>query len=193
MTALFNGWLRHRGKVCLYGPVVTELAGDATYDRRSLNDLLKGNSVTFRFRPGQVIASGKGSGRLLGGNLSVLATMLGTRYMPDYDGAVLALEDTAEETYRLDRLLTHLRMSGVLRRLAAVCLGSFDPPPTARDFPPDRDLNDLLDETFGPLGVPVVTGMPFGHRRRKRSLPLGGRAVLDTSRGSLEISATAEP
>src|SRR3546814_6627981 len=67
--------------------------------------------------------SGKAVGRLLGGNLTVLAALVGTPYLPDFDGAILFLEDVDEAEYRIDRMLTQLALSGVLRRVAGVVFG----------------------------------------------------------------------
>lgn len=188
LTALFCSALRSGNKVCLYGPVVTELADEGAYHLPSLRSLIMGREVTIKFRKSQVVSEGKAAGRLLGGNLSVLVHLLGTRHLPAWNDAVLVLEDVGEEVYRLDRLLTHLRMAGVLERVAGVCLGSFDPPKAGRRFPPDRPLSDLLTETFRPLGIPVVAGLPFGHVRRKRTLPLGGAVELDTESRTIRIS-----
>jgi muramoyltetrapeptide carboxypeptidase len=152
-----------------------------------LRSLLRGEETTIRFGRRRVVAAGRAEGRLLGGNLSVLAHLLGTRHLPSFDGAVLVLEDVGEEVYRLDRLLNHLRMAGVFRKVGGVCLGSFDPPGARRRFPPDRPLSEPVKEFLGPLGVPVVTDLPFGHVAAKRTLPLGGRAVLDTRKGILRM------
>jgi muramoyltetrapeptide carboxypeptidase len=193
LTALFCAVLRRAETVCLYGPVVTELADAKAYDSRSLHACLRGEEIVLRFRKRQVVAPGIAAGRLLGGNLSVLAHLAGTRHLPSFRGAVLVLEDVGEEVYRLDRLLTHLGMAGIFRELSAVCLGSFDPPEAQRRFPPDRPLDDLVAEIFRPLGVPVVAGLPFGHGAGKRTLPLGGEAVLDTSAGTLRLAARPFP
>jgi len=187
VTALFAAAGRRADPICLYGPVVAELGDRARYHAPSLRAALRGDPVRLPFRRRQVLAPGRARGALRGGNLTVLVHLIGTRYEPDLRASVLFLEDTAEETYRLDRLLTHLRMSRVLDRVAAVLLGSFEPKPTERPFPPDRPVRDLLEETFLPLGVPVVMGLPAGHLPGKRTLPLGGMAELDTASGRLVI------
>ena len=119
--------------------------------------------------------------------MTVLVHLLGTRWMPSLEGAVLVLEDVGEEVYRLDRLLTHLRMSGRLKGLAGICLGRFDPPAASRRFPGDRSLPEVLEEILAPLGVPVVRDLPFGHIPGKRVLPLGGEAMLDTASRTLRL------
>ena len=134
----------------------------------------------MRFPRKAALVEGRASGRLIGGNLSVLTHLLGTPYEPDFRGAVLFLEEAGEETYRVDRLLTQLRAARKLDGLRGVLLGAFVVSPRTK-FPPDRDPAAVLEETFAPLGVPVVTGLPVGHVRRKRSLPLGAAASIDTA------------
>ncbi len=187
LTALYSTVLRGPRRVCLYGPVVTELGDRRSYHLASLRSLLAGEPTALRFRRRQVVTEGRARGRLLGGNLSVLVHLLGTPFAPRLRGSVLLLEDVGEETYRLDRLLTHLRMSGELDGVRAVLLGSLDPAPSGREFPPDRPLAEVVRETFLPLGVPVVTGLPVGHVAAKRTVPLGGRAEVDTAAGTVRL------
>lgn len=187
LTALFAAATKRPGQLCLYAPVVTELGDGDGYHAPSLRAALRGEPFSLPMSRGQVLAPGRAEGPLAGGNLTVLVHLLGTRYEPDLRGAVLFLEDTAEETYRLDRLLGHLRMAGALSRVAAVLLGSFEPKPTERAFPPDRPIEDVLAETFLPLGVPVVAGLRAGHVPGKWTLPIGGLARLDTEAGGLVL------
>lgn len=187
-TALFSSVLRANGQVCLYAPVVAELGDAGAFHAASLRKLLRGETATLRFPRRRVVRGGRARGRLVGGNLTVLAHLAGTRHFPPTDGAILVLEDVGEETYRLDRLFQHLRMAGALRRVAGVCLGSFDPPAPSRSYPPDRPLAEVIEEVFADLGVPVVEGLPFGHVEGKWTLPLGGRAVLDTAAGTLAVT-----
>jgi muramoyltetrapeptide carboxypeptidase len=186
LTALFAAAGRRASTICLYGPGVSELGDRDAYHWPSLRSLLQGRAVTQRFRARQVLRHGRVSGRLVGGNLTVLAHLLGTRYAPDFRDAVLFLEDVGEPVYRLDRALMHLKLAGVLDRVSAVLIGSLEPKGRGRAFPPDRPVEELVEEFFAPLGVPVVTGLPSGHLQGKRSLPLGGLARVDTRAGRLE-------
>jgi muramoyltetrapeptide carboxypeptidase len=186
LTALFAAALPRTGWSCLYGPVVTELGDSAAYHRPSLRTLLAGRPLELPLKRGAVLAPGRARGRLVGGNLSVLCHLSGTRYFPDLRGAVLFLEETGEEVYRIDRMLTQLRLSGTLSGVAAVLLGSIDALPRKR-FPPARSLDAVLAETFLPLGVPVVGGLQAGHVGRKRTLPLGAVTTVDTGSGSVRF------
>jgi muramoyltetrapeptide carboxypeptidase len=187
LTALFCAAVQRGGQVCLHGPVVTELDKPGAYHQNSLRRLLKGEAAVLRVRGRQVLVAGKARGRLLGGNLTVLAHLLGTRYAPDPRGCVLFLEEVGEEAYRIDRALTHLKMGGAFRDLAGVLVGRCSVPRAQRSFPPDRALRELLMEFFAPLGVPVVVDLPAGHVPAKWTLPLGGTAELDTAAGEVRL------
>jgi muramoyltetrapeptide carboxypeptidase len=121
---------------------------------------------------------GVARGRLLGGNLSIVASLLGTPWAWPVDGAVLFLEDVSEALYRVDRLLTHLRHAGVLARVNGFLLGSFTE---------DADPAAVLREHLGGLGKPVLAGWPAGHGRPHRALPLGAQVALDATAGTLTL------
>jgi muramoyltetrapeptide carboxypeptidase len=185
-TAIFlAGRARGAPWRCLHAPVVSELGNEGAWHPPSLRAALAGEPVAIRFRGGQVLSPGRASGPLVGGNLTLLVHMLGTRDLPSLAGAIVFLEEVGEEVYRIDRMLDHLRRSGRLRDVAAVVFGSIVPPSPGRRFPPDRSLASVLAETVAPLGVPAVFGLPAGHGPKKRTLALGARAVLDTGRGTL--------
>ena len=121
---------------------------------------------------------GRVQGRLIGGNLSLVACLLGTRWAWQAQGAVLFLEDVSEELYRVDRLLTQLRLAGVLHAVAGVVLGSF----TEAESP-----DALLREFLLPLGKPVLAGWPSGHGTPNLPLPLGVQVGLDAQAGTLTL------
>ncbi|MDP1912215.1 LD-carboxypeptidase [Brevundimonas sp.] len=121
---------------------------------------------------------GRAEGRLIGGNLSLVAALLGTPWAWPAPGAILFLEDVGEELYRVDRLLTQLRLAGVLEAAAGFVLGSFteEASPAA-----------LLREMLGTLGKPLLAGWPAGHGTPNRPLPLGVRVALDADAGTLQL------
>jgi muramoyltetrapeptide carboxypeptidase len=191
MTALFApalssalGGPRQR---CLYAPGVAELGDGSAFHRPSLAAALSGTPIEMRIARRQVLVPGRARGRLVGGNLCVLTHLLGTRFAPEVAGKLLFLEDVGEESYRVDRMLTHLRQSGALSRVKGVLLGAFVVPKTRREFPRDRPLRAILAETFAGLGVPVVTGVRAGHVPGKWTLPLGGRAEIDTAARTVRL------
>ncbi len=179
LTAIFNAALDRCGAIGFYGPVVMELATPRLYHSPSLFAALAGKPASLAFAKKDVLVPGRGEGRLFGGNLSVLTHLCGTEFAPRSSGGVLFLEEIGEGTYRLDRMLTQLRQSGMLDGLAGVLLGTLSVPPRQR-FPPDRRPVDVLREFFGELGVPVVRFLPSGHRPGKQTIPIGATARVDT-------------
>lgn len=130
----------------------------------------------------RTIAPGRARGPLLGGNLAVLTSLIGTPYLPDLGGSVLFLEDIGERPYRVDRMLTTWAQAGVLRRLAAIALGAFS------DCGPGPDgvrVDEVLAERLGALGIPVVADVPSGHLDDNLELPLGAEVELDADAGTL--------
>jgi muramoyltetrapeptide carboxypeptidase len=131
----------------------------------------------------ETVAPGVAEGPLVGGNLSLIAGTLGTPYAVDTRGALLFLEEVGEAAYKLDRLLTQLRLGGVLDGVAGVVVGQITEVPDSRPGAAAEVLRDRL----GDLGVPVATGFPFGHVDDNWTLPLGVRARLDADAGTLEV------
>jgi muramoyltetrapeptide carboxypeptidase len=186
LTALFAPAIDRARSLCLYGPVVAELGDRSAWNVSSLVRLLAGRPFVLRVARRDVLAHGRARGRLIGGNLTVLAHLCGTRYEPDCRGSILFFEDAGEATYRIDRMLSQLRQAGWLAKLSGVVVGGLEVPPRRR-FPPDRSLDDVLAEALVPLGVPVVRNVVAGHVRCKRTLPLGGTCEIDTRAGTLRM------
>ncbi len=129
-------------------------------------------------------------GRLWGGNLAMLVSLLGTPFMPRVRDGILFVEDVNEPAYKLERMFLQLAHAGVLQRQAAIVLGDFEP---VIPMPNDNGygLADVIERLRKAGGVPVYSGLPFGHVRRKLTLPVGGRARLVVRRGgraTLELS-----
>ena len=150
----------------------------------------------FETRPGVVdwenrlttIVSGVAEGHLLGGNLSLMVTLLGTPFEPQFEGALLFLEDVDEPPYSVDRMLTHLWMAGRLEQVAGIVLGKFtDDGYDSNTFSMEEVLRDRLE----PLGIPTLRGAMIGHIEDKTVVPLGVRARLDVDAGSLTLLEAA--
>ena len=124
---------------------------------------------------------GQASGRLVGGNLSIVAALLGTPWAWPSEGTILFLEDVSEALYRVDRLLTQLRLSGVLENTRGFLLGSFTE---------DADPAAMLQEHLAGLGKPVLAGWPAGHSNPNRPLPLGAQVTLNADAGTLTLDET---
>ena len=146
-------------------------------------DAVEGRPVSSH-RGLSTIASGVAEGPLVGGNLSVLAALVGTPFEPPLDGTILVLEDVGEAPYRLDRMLTTLAQAGWFRRVAGVVLGSFTHcGPGARGAPTAWTLAERLRD----IGKPVASGLQVGHHEDDLELPLGRCARLDSEVGSLVL------
>jgi muramoyltetrapeptide carboxypeptidase len=136
------------------------------------------------------LRSGVARGRLVGGNLAVFSAMAGSGYWPQMDGAILFLEDINEYIYRVDRMLSTLKLAGAFDKLAGVVLGAF-----TKCEPGDGygtlTLDEVFDEYFLPLKVPVYAGASFGHIKRKFTLPVGLEAEMDADAGTLRLLTAA--
>lgn len=133
------------------------------------------------------LRSGIAQGPLVGGNLAVLTSLAGTPYWPSFDGAILFLEDVNEYVYRIDRMLSTLMLTGALQRVAGVVLGGFtDCKPSEGSFG-SLTLDEVFNDYFGGLNVPVYRGAQFGHIKRKFTLPLGVPAEMDADAGTLRL------
>lgn len=136
----------------------------------------------------RVLRGGRARGRLVGGNLALLTSLVGTPYAPDYDGAILVIEDVGESNYRVDRMLRQLELSGALGAVAGIAFGQFtegtDPADTT-----SRLLDDVLCEAADFAGVPAIAGIPMGHVADQWTIPLGATAELDAGACSLHVFA----
>jgi muramoyltetrapeptide carboxypeptidase len=131
-----------------------------------------------------VLIPGTATGPLLGGNLCLIVSSLGTPDMPDLTGAILLIEDIEEPPYKVDRMLTQLRRTGVLAGLAGVAVGQFTN--CADEWA--VSVAEVLAERLGDLGVPVLGGLPIGHGVGQLTVPVGTPATLDATAGTLTVS-----
>jgi muramoyltetrapeptide carboxypeptidase len=134
----------------------------------------------------KTLVAGSVQGKLMGGNLAMITRLLGTQYMPDLTGAILFLEDVGEKPYRIDGMLAHLKLAGVLDRIGGVILGAFtesDPTPGRPSF----SVDEVLFQYFGAAPYPVVTGWNYGHFPVKMNMPIGIRAQLSADAESVTL------
>jgi len=173
----------------VHGPLVTTLADEPDWSQQRLKELLF-DQMAPDLR-GHPWTEGKAQGPLITVNLTVASHLLGSSHLPDLKGSILVIEDVGEAPYRLDRMLTHWRLTGHLQGLAGLGLGRFsgceDPnlsPSTEQTF----SLEQVLKERTLDLGIPVISGLPVGHGPGgNAALPMGVHARLDADRGTLAL------
>ncbi len=141
------------------------------------------------FRP-EILRKGVARGRLIGGNLCLLASLVGTFWEPDFRGKIVFIEEIDEKPYRCDRMLTQLLTATNLRKAAGVALGVFLGCEKG-EKDDSWSLREVLRDRLANLGVPVVYGLPFGHISDQVTLPVGIEAELDADRGLLTLLETA--
>jgi muramoyltetrapeptide carboxypeptidase len=132
----------------------------------------------------QTISAGQASGPIAGGNLTLIASTMGTPYEVETQGKVLFLEDVGEKAYRVDRMLTQLLLAGKLQKCAAILLGQFT---EAEDAPGTTTVDTVLRERLSGLGMPVLANFPVGHVREKFTMPIGVSCMVDANRKSIRI------
>lgn len=185
-TALHMLWAR-AGLASLHGANVTTLPQWSDGARDELMSWL--TSPAPRLFRGRVVHPGElVSGRLLGGNITVLAAMAGTGLLPSMRGAIVYLEDVGEQPYRLDRVLTQLIQSGTLDGVVGVVVGQLTDCHSANT---DFTALDVVSDVLKPLGVPVLAELPIGHEPTSRAVLAGSLATLDPHEGVLTLNGAS--
>lgn len=133
------------------------------------------------------LSPGRATGRLVGGNLSIVASLCGTRDQISAEGRILLLEDVGEPAYRIDRLWIQLRRAGVLDGVVGLAFGTF----TGLSESDTRQVGETLARAADDVGIPAVMGLPFGHAALNHVVPLGVEATLDADAASLILNEGA--
>lgn len=184
LTALFAFASGRSSLVTFYGPMVAvQMADDTPLD---WEPILSGESVPpVEFPASDRLAPGVGEGRLVGGCLSLVASLSGTPEAVRAAGSVFFWEDVGEEIYRLDRMLTQLERSDTFDRLEAMVIGTIAPARAGAESP--DAVRAWLTDRFAGTPFPVVIGFPAGHRPDTRTIPFGARVRVDADRGALQF------
>lgn len=172
-----------QGWCSLHAPVLTQLGKQPPGVIARLYAYLEGQP-TSRLTGARTVRSGCAAGPLLGGNLSLLASLVGTRWMPDLAGSVLLVEDVGERPYRLDRMWTQLRLAGLLEGVRGIVLGEFS---GCEEPGAEYTSADVLDELTGRLGVPCAAGFQIGHGEVNQPVMLGAPVRLDADACTLSF------
>jgi muramoyltetrapeptide carboxypeptidase len=203
ITSLHLALLKQANLVSFHGPMlssdfVKEGCPEVTVQGflRTLMQAAPAGSICQGYEGGtvSVLRPGRASGPLLGGNICLICAALGTPYLPSFKNRVLFFEDLDEPPYRFDRMLTQLLNAGLLGQVAGIGIGinrNCHDPKARKGGEYRQSLEDVLRDRLRPLGVPVVSGLPFGHVPWNATLPVGVRATLDGDRGDLRIEAPA--
>ena len=201
ITALLLSIQAKTGLITFHGPI-----GLGRWDPYSLEYykrvLFNGEQVTYSNKQGisaernaltqvefrtQTITPGKARGRLLGGNLTVLTAILGSPYLPDWDDTILFCEDVREDLYRVDRMLTQLKLAGVLGKVKGFVFGT-----CSECGPGDGNygaltLEELFTDHVAPLGVPAWQGAMIGHAQPQWTLPVGAQVEIDAAAATIRL------
>ncbi|WP_422359671.1 LD-carboxypeptidase [Reichenbachiella sp.] len=200
ITALLYGIHEQTGLVCFHGPVGASEYSEFT-EKGFEQVLMKGKAPKFE-RPKTweenqdpafqllSIVTGAEQGALVGGNLSLMCSLMGTPYDIDYTDKIVFIEEIGESPYRVDRMLTQLLNSGKLAKAKGIAMGVFwgcETKSTDPDFALSTSLENVLKDRFEDLSIPVLYGLPIGHIDDNATLPFGIQAELDVEEGSLRL------
>jgi muramoyltetrapeptide carboxypeptidase len=182
ITALLFALFKKSGMITIHGPVLRDLVkGDGRNANLLVTLMTSEDPITINFPSGTAVKEGRAEGMVLGGNLSLICHLIGTPFLPSFKGRLLFLEERGEPLYRIDRMLTHLLLSGELEKCAGLMVGTFE------ECEDPVSVVDLVRERCSTLRMPIVAGFPVGHGLDNVPLPIGARAVLDTRRMRLEF------
>ena len=146
-----------------------------------------GEMPTLGGDAGRTITGGTARGRLLGGNLTIISTLMGTPWMPDLTGAILFLEDVDEAEYRIDRMLTQLQLAGALEHLSGIVFGQCTDCRSSAAEASGFTLDEVLVQHLRPLGIPAFTGANIGHVSGQLCVPSGVRVELDADARTIRL------
>lgn len=196
ITALQLAIFRRTGLITFSGPMVAADMGrgidpftEAQFWRMITEPVPYGDLQPQQDRPFAAITTGRVRGRLLGGCLSLVATVAGTAFMPAVHKSIFFLEEIGEEIYRIDRYLVHLRELGVFAKIGGFVLGQVLDC-EAKNGAPSLRLEDLMQDFIRPLGVPALMNLEYGHAGRKHTMPIGASAELLVSGWQRRLTIT---
>ncbi len=178
-SALISSLIQKAGIPAVHGPNLVSLAkaGQGTLD--GFYRAVTGQLNEIPIEEGQWLATGRGSGLLLGGNLATLVHMIGTRFTPEFDNGILFIEDIGEPAYKIDRMLSQMKMAGLFGHIKGVVAGSFEGCANSVYIP------QILSEIFSEYQIPVCMGLAAGHGPVNLSLSMGVHVTLDSEKSVL--------
>jgi len=163
-----------------HGPMIVSFADADERTRLSARQAFAAaERITIKAEPAQVLRPGSATGKVIGGNLTTLSHLMGTPFEPDFSGHLLFIEDIGEAPYRIDRMMTQMKMAGKLSHITGLLLGRFC------DCGPMDEIHAIIKAVFQDLLIPILSGFPAGHGYPNLMLPMGVDAALDTDQGLL--------
>ena len=188
ITALHSAVATRCETITFHGP--TARTPLSAFSRDSLVRALDGGDPCGTAERGTTLFPGKARGHLVGGNLALLSSLAGTPYEPPYEGGILVIEDVNEPLYRIDRMLTQLRLTGALRRCVGLAFGALSQVATdSADVEPTAPtLREVLRGVAESLRLPCIEGVPVGHIADQWTIPLGAQAELDADARTLRVA-----
>ncbi len=194
ITALVNAIYAKTGLIGFHGPVITSTWNDFTINhfRQTVMEGMKvlcKNPIESRDdHIVRTINPGKAQGTLVGGNLSVISTMLVDDYFPPWEDSILFLEDVEEGVYRIDRMLMHLKLAGVLDKIRGIVFGQCT---SCEEEETGFTLEEVLHHYIKPLDIPAWYGSMIGHIYDKFTIPVGLKAEINADRGTIQFLESA--
>jgi muramoyltetrapeptide carboxypeptidase len=186
VSALLSVLYTHCGLVTFHAPAATTLDDTASETMDSmLKAFCSGESLEFRLRNGIALRDGSATGPVSGGNLTTLCHLVGTPFAPRFNGQILFLEDRGEAPYRIDRMLTQMKLAGCFEGIAGLVLGSFT------DCGNISEIYRIVDDIFSEYPIPMLAGLEVGHDKTNMTIPLGLAATLDADRHLLSFHNAA--
>ena len=169
----------------VHGPLLTTLGSEPDWSKDRLKSILFGNSVPEIY--GDPWGGGVSKGHLIVGNLTVITHLIGTEHLPSFKESILIIEDIGEAPYKIDRMLTHLRLTGILHQLSGLGFGSFTNCNDEGNVDKKQsfDLVEILKDRTKDLKIPIISNLPIGHCHGNASLPLGSQVILNGETGKL--------
>lgn len=193
-TAIQLALLARAGLTTFGGPMLCSDFGAESLSSFTMHhfwDTLSKPSYTLKVNAPQAQSTNV-SGTLWGGNLAVLTSLIGTPYLPPVEGGILFVEDVNEQPFRIERMIYQLHLTGILARQQALVLGDFTGHKQF-DYDNGYDLREMVEQVRSVVGIPVVTGLPFGHIPDMVTLPMGAPAQLNTTAHGFELTVSGYP
>lgn len=193
VTSLILAIYTKTGIVTFHGPLGTSTWN--SFSVKHLQDIFFNGQTNILKNvpntPVETITTGTVRGRLIGGNLSLVTALVGSGYLPDWEGKILFVEEVREDIYRVDRMLNQLKLAGILDQIAGFIFGQCTKCTAGEDNQPSLTLQEVLSDCIQPLGIPAWYGSMIGHIPDKFTLPLGVEVEIDADFGTIRMLESA--